>query len=127
MPDYSFIAQPKTSEGVQTLGSLVNTAGGLQNLQRGAVELGKARALLQPDIACRQAESNKAQTEANHAQFRLTGDQNSAAMSLAGGALQDPRLQKPDGVIEIGNELYGQMVERGIPKGTADFWASQLK
>ncbi len=129
MPDYSFIAQPKTPEGVQTLGSLVNTAQGAQALQRGQLGLQYERATLQPSIAQQQAQTQSAQTAAQSSAFKLSAEQSSAAMQIAGGLLQDPRIANgdPDGTIEAANEAYGQMVAAGIPKGTADFWASQVK
>lgn len=147
MPDYSFIAQPKVPEGFQTLGNMVNTAKGLTELQ-------KSRATLEADIAQRKSESSKAGTEATLAaetlqprieqqtaltsraktealgsQFKLEGEQSAKAMAIAGGLIQDKRItgNDPNGIIDAANEAYSQMVANGVPKNTADFWASQLK
>lgn len=129
MPDYSFIAEPKVPQGLQTLGSLVNTAQGMQNLQRGGVALERERATLQPQIAQQRAQTGLAQTQEKSGAFKLAGEQSAAAMQIGAGLLQDPRIAQsdPEGTIEAANEAYGQMVAAGIPKATADFWASQIK
>lgn len=129
MPDYSFIANPQTSSGLQSLSSIMNTAATMQNIQRGGVALEQERALLQPNIERGIAQSKSAQTEALSKQFDLSGAQSSRAMQIAGGLIQDPRIAKSDpvGTIDAANEAYSQMVASGIPAQTADFWASQVK
>lgn len=118
MPDYSFIAQPKTSEGLQTLGSIVNTAGALQNMQRGAVALEQERALLQPNIAKGRAESALAQTHAASAQWGFDRDQAQKAYEVAAGISQDPAVVNGDsaGIVKALLGAENQMRAMKIPE-----------
>jgi len=140
MADYSYIAQPQVPDSFKTIGSMMNMAGQAQNLQMNNLNLQQKSATLPADIARIQAESRvsqetaapriaQANTESQAAQFKLSGDQNAKAMQIAGGLIQDPRIAKSDpvGTIDAANEAYSQMVASGIPKNTADFWASQIK
>lgn len=147
MPDYSFIAQPQTSSGLQSLSSIVNSARGITDLIRARAtmqadieraraesalaqtEAGVAAQTAQPRIEQQAAVTSQAQTGARAASFKLEGEQSAKAMQIASGLTQDPRIQKddPSGIIDAANEAYSQMVASGIPKATADFWASQVK
>ena len=149
MPDYSFISQPQVPDSFRRIGEMIDFA-------RGATELQKSRATMEADIARAQAESSRqqtaasveaqtaaprvaqqeaktaqSQTEAKGAAFKLSGEQNDAAMKMAGGYLQDPRITGPNAdeksVMEVGREIYSNLRAKGVPEDTADFWASQLK
>lgn len=121
MPEYGFIANPQVPNGIQTLGNIVNTARGVQEYQRGSVELNKARETMAADIAQRKAESQRAETEANvsqqtapnriaqqaavtrtaetgatHAQWKMDSEQAQKAYEIAAGTAQDPAVVKGD-------------------------------
>lgn len=140
MPDYSFIANPQTSSGLQSLSSIMNTANAAQQLQMNRLNVQQKQQTIDADIAQRLAESRVAQETAGPkiaqeqavskgAQFKLEGDYAQRAMQFASGLMQDPRIAKSDpiGTIDAANEAYSGMVSAGIPKQTADFWASQIK
>lgn len=128
MPDNAIAIQIQTPDAMKSIGSMLNFAGQAQNLQRGNVALEQERALLKPNIAKGQAESERSKTALTHDQFRLQGDQSAAAMQIAGGLFKDPRIQAPDpnGAIEAISEARDQMIARGIPKPTAEWYAAQL-
>ena len=100
MPDYTVALQTQVPQGMQTLGSLVNMAQGVTNLQQ-------SRATLPANIARAQAESQQAianaavaqgtqqsritqaaqaarqaEIDANRSQFKLTGDQAQKARDI---------------------------------------------
>lgn len=135
MPDNDIALRGQTPNAMKSISEMLNFATGAQNLQRGNIALQKERELLQPQIAQGKAESQSAQTGAKqkdvalqHEQFRLAGDQAARAMTIAGGLFKDQRIQSkdPNAQIEAISEARDQMVAAGVPKSTAEWYASQL-
>lgn len=128
MADHTVALGVQVPDAMKSISGMLNFAGQAQNIQRGAVALEKERTLLPTDIAQRQAESKRAETGLQHDQFRLAGDQNSAAMQIAGGLYNDARIKgnDPAKAIEAIGEARDLMVQRGIPRSSAEWYAAQL-
>ncbi len=127
MPDYSFIANPQTSSGLQSLSSIMNTANtalGMQqtqqNIQRGGIALQKEQALLQPEIAKGEAESQIAQTGAKRASWALQADQAAQGKQILGGLLSDSAIQKGDSEGSVFALMKAEDLAKaaGIPEAT---------
>lgn len=135
MADNDIALRFQTPDAMKSISNILGVAQGVQNIQRGGIALQKERALLQPDIAAGKARSETAQTEAKRAEiarqadvFKLTGDQNARAMTIAGGLFKDPRVRgnDPNAAIEAISEARDTMIQQGVPKATAEWYASQL-
>ena len=129
MADYSFIAQPKVPDAFQTLGSMVNTAQGMQALQRGGVALEKERALLQPGIEQGRAQSQTAVQQARQAEiktnldkFKLTGEYAQKARDISQQLVSDPDVVNgnSEGLIPKIAAARQMMIDSGVPPGIAE-------
>jgi hypothetical protein len=144
MPDYTVAVQTQVPQGLQTLGNIVNMAQGATNLQRSRATLGAdiaraqaesqtaqananvAQQTQQPRIATAQQLARQAEITANTNQFKLDAEQMGKAQQFGGAYVQDPRMNDPNGIIDIATELRGHLESIGVPKKSAEFWTSQI-
>lgn len=135
MPDYSYIANPKVPDGMQTLGNIVGAAQGMQSIARGDVALQKERALLQPGIERGVAESRTAQEtqrqaeiKSNLDQFRLTGEFAQKARDISQQLVNDPDVVAGNSAAIIPKIAAARqmMVESGVPPAIAEVQAAHL-
>lgn len=128
MADHTVALGVQVPDAMKNISGMLNFAGQAQNIQRGQVALEKERALLKPDIERGTASSEREKVALSHDQFKLAGDQSAAAMTIAGGLFNDPRVKgnDPAKAIEAISEARDAMVARGVPKTTAEWYASQL-
>lgn len=140
MPDYTVALQTQVPQGMQTLGSLVNMAQGVTNLQQ-------SRATLPANIARAQAESQQAianaavaqgtqqsritqaaqaarqaEIDANRSQFKLTGDQAQKARDIMQSLASDPDVVSGNskGIVSKLADRRQMMIDSGIPKDIAE-------
>lgn len=97
-----------------------------QEYERGGIKLTQERALQQPTIEKVIAESDTAKTGAKSAAFKLAGDQAAKAMEFVGGYAQDPRINDPEGAIQVAKELRERMIASGVPESQAEWQTSQI-
>lgn len=140
MPDYSFIANPQQSSPMTAIGNVLGIAQKAQDLQTSrqqyqsnALSLQKQQALLQPQIEQGQAESQTAQTGAAASKYKLQADQAKPFYDEASALAQDPRMaaQKDgtfdqDGMVSALTEARQRLIDRGVPKATAEVQVSHL-
>ena len=153
MPDYSFIAQPQTSSGLQSLSSIMNTANAAQNLQMNNLNIQQKQQTLQADIERAKAESATAQAGAqvsgqtvgpkvtqeqqaakqaeiktNLAQYGLTGAYAAGARTATNALIQDPAVIAGDGpeIIKAIAKQRQVMIDSGVPADKAEANAAHL-
>lgn len=139
MPEYDIATRIQNPDSFRTIGSLLNFANQAQQLRMNSLNVQQKQETLPADIARIQAESEvaqqtaqpkitQAQTEAKRSQFALSSEQSAKAMQIAGGYAQDPRIvsNDPNGIIDAATEIRSNLESIGVPKQTAEFWASQV-
>ncbi len=146
MADYSFIANPPQTGGLNSIKDILGIAGAAQSLQSGNLSLQKQRETLLPEIARIQAESRVSQetadprirtagsladtaaTESKQRTFALQREQASAALNEASGLFKDPRVvnNDPVGTIDALVEARKRMIAKGVPEHVAEGLTSEL-
>lgn len=135
MADQNIALGVQVPDAMKSISGMLNFVQQAQNLQtsrqdfeRGGVTLERERALLKPAIEQGVAAASTATTGAARSKFQLQGEQQSAAMRIAGGLNGDPRIKSndPDKVIEALLEARDQMIASGVPRQAAEWQTSQL-
>lgn len=153
MPDYNIAMGVQVPDAMKSISGMLNFAGQAQNLQRGAVELQRSRATLQPDIDRAIAEASRSGTEAgvsartaqpritaaeqeakqqelatNLAQFKLTGEYAQRARDIGNQLVSDPDVVNGNvkGIIPKIIAARQMMIESGVPADVAEVNASHL-
>ncbi len=126
MADQNIALGVQVPDSFKSISGMLNFANQAQEFQRGNVRLQQEKALLQPNIEAGQAQSETAKTNAASAKFKLTKEQAGQAMDLIGGYAQDPRINDPEGAIQVAKELRERMITNGVPESQAEWQASQI-
>jgi hypothetical protein len=122
MPDYQFNTNLSPAAQGTSLRDLIATAGGIQQFQQAQqlnpLQLQKAQMEIEQLKKINPLAERKATAEAGTAELGLNAAQTSALYGLAGGVLNDPRIQKGDKkeVLSALKEAETRSATYGIPK-----------
>jgi hypothetical protein len=122
MPDYQFNTNLSPAAQGTNLRDLIATAGGIQQFQQAQqmnpLALQKAQMEIEQLKKINPLAERKATAEAGTAELGLNAAQTSALYGLAGGVLNDPRIQKGDKkeVLSALKEAEQRSATFGIPK-----------